>query len=182
MVIYAILGINLFAQIKNQTFLNDNSNFRTLLPALIILAKTAIGQDWTRFMLEAANLNIPGCIDGQTYSDMQTQGVIGCGTAFAYPYFITYIILVTLILVYLFLAIVIGGYADCKKESEAIILPHQMEEFLDKWAEYDPLGTGFISPEAFAFLIHDLPPPIGVKDDTTIKYEFDATCKIKNFF
>lgn len=94
-----------------------------------------------------------------------------------YPYFLSYIFLVTLILIYLFLAIVTGGYTDSKKESDAVISPSHWDEFIDKWAEYDPLGTGFITPEQLAFLVHDLPPPIGVKDDSSIKFEFDIQAK-----
>ena len=79
-----------------------------------------------------------------------------------------------MILINLFLAVVVGGYIDSKKENEALISPAQMDEFLEKWAEYDPQGTGLLSPEDFAFLIHDLPPPLGLKDDN-IRYEYDIT-------
>lgn len=47
----------------------------------------------------------------------------------------------------------------------------------DKWAEYDPKGTGILSPEKFAFFIHDIPPPIGLKDNNSVKYEGDLSSK-----
>lgn len=102
---------------------------------------------------------------------------MGCGTSIAYPYFLSYLILISNIVIYLFLAVVIGGYAESKKENEAVITPNQMEEFLDKWSEYDPQGTGFLTPEQFAFLIHDLPPPLGLKDENSVKYEYDILNK-----
>ncbi len=48
---------------------------------------------------------------------------------------------------------------------------------LDKWAEYDPQGTGILSAENYAFLLHDLPPPLGLKDDNFMKYEYDIVGK-----
>ena len=106
---------------------------------------------------------------------MQANGILGCGTRLAYPYFISYVCIVTLILTNLFLAVVVGGYMESKKENEAVISPAQIDEFLDKWAEYDPQGTGLISPEQFAFLIHDLPQPLGLKDNASVRYEYDLT-------
>jgi len=85
---------------------------------------------------------------------------------------------VTLILINLFLAIVVGGYIESKKENEAVIPPGQMDEFLDKWAEYDPQGTGFVTPNEYAFLIHDLPQPLGLKDNASVRYEYDLSCII----
>ena len=102
--------------------------------------------------------------------------MLGCGTWLAYPYFISYVYIVTLILVNLFLAIVVGGYIESKKENEAVITPGQMDEFLDKWAEYDPQGTGFVTPNEYAFLIHDLPQPLGLKDNASVRYEYDLSC------
>jgi Ion transport protein. len=61
MFIYAILGINLFADVKLQTHINERANFQSLLGALNILIRCALGQDWTYFMLELSNTTIPGC-------------------------------------------------------------------------------------------------------------------------
>lgn len=82
-----------------------------------------------------------------------------------------------MIFINLFLAIVIGGYIDSRKENEAIINSKQIEELLDKWAEYDPQGTGILSAENYVFLIHDLPPPLGLKDENSVKYEYDIVSK-----
>ena len=40
-----------------------------------------------------------------------------------------------------------------------------MEEILEKWCIFDPEGKGFISPEDLAFLLNELNPPIGFKND-----------------
>ena len=61
----------------------------------------------------------------------------------------------------LLLAVVVEGYTECRKENDAVITPSQMDDFLNKWSEYDPHGTGLVSPENFAFIIFDLVPPLG---------------------
>jgi hypothetical protein len=53
----------------------------------------------------------------------------------------------------LFIAVVVEGYLESLKEIEACISPSQIQQFLNKWAEYDKLGTGFLTPENFTFLI-----------------------------
>lgn len=160
-----------------QKYISHWPNFQNILGALNILVRCALGQDWSYFMDELGDPDIPGCQDNQSYQDIQQNGILGCGTFIAYPYFITYVVTVTLILMNLFLAVVVGGYHESKKENEAVISPVQMDEFLDKWAEYDPQGTGFLTPEEFAFLIHDLPQPLGLKDNASVKYEYDLTAK-----
>lgn len=37
------------------------------------------------------------------------------------------------------------------------------------------LGNGLITPLNFAFMLYELLPPIGLKDDN-IKYEYDLAC------
>lgn len=49
-----------------------------------------------------------------------------------------------------------------------------MQDLLDKWAEIDPEGTGFMDFEDLIFLLFDLPPPLGFKEDI-IKYNFNSS-------
>lgn len=65
----------------------------------------------------------------------------------------------------LFLALVIEGYLETLRENETIISPSMFETLLDKWSEYDPEGTGFLTSEDLAFLLYELPPPLGLKDE-----------------
>ena len=101
-------------------------------------------------MLDLSNTDIAGCRSGQTFEDYATEGVIGCGSVVAYPYFISYVVIVMLIVLNLLLAVVVEGFAESKKENDAVINPAQIDEFLDKWSEYDPQGTGLIKPDEFS--------------------------------
>jgi len=62
MFIYAVLGINLFAGIKLQSFTNEYANFQDLWSSINVLIRIAFGQDWPYFMHELANPYISGCI------------------------------------------------------------------------------------------------------------------------
>ena len=112
------------------------------------------------------------CNSNQSFDDISRDGVKGCGTYWSYPYFISFILLVPLMIINLFMAIVIEGYFISENEHESIINQKHIEELLLKWSEYDPNGTGFINYENMAFLLHDLYPPIGLKD-RNLNYDLD---------
>jgi hypothetical protein len=65
----------------------------------------------------------PGCASSQSYDDIVAEGVQGCGTWISYPYFISIILLVRLIMINLFLALVVEGYLETLKENEAVVNP-----------------------------------------------------------
>jgi hypothetical protein len=75
------------------------------------------------------------------------------------------------IILNLFLGCAIELFFDAKKENEAIIRPHQLEEFVKKWGEFDQDGSGFIEPQDYIFILYDLPPPIGLKDEDAMPHQ-----------
>ena len=42
----------------------------------------------------------------------------------------------------LFVAVVLSGFSDAMSENDAPVTPTDFDEFLEKWAEYDPNGRG----------------------------------------
>jgi len=172
--IYAIFGINLFSSIEiNNSLVTDFSDFPN---ALLTLVQCATGQSFGFYMFEYA-ISKPDCEPNQTQTDISLNGIKGCGTYWSYPYFISFILLVPLMTINLFMAIVIEGYFISENEHESVINPKHIDEMLTKWSDYDPKGTGFISYENLAFLLHDLYPPIGLKDKN-LNYDLDLViCK-----
>lgn len=74
------------------------------------------------------------------------------------------------------------GYTSLRKENDAIITPEDIDVFLDKWAEYDPDGTGFITPDEYLFLVNELSFPLGRRDEKAILDLFqDKGFRSKNF-
>lgn len=93
---------------------------------------------------------------------MQIEGIKGCGSMTSYPYFISFVILMAFTIMNLSIAAIIDGLRAAKKDEEFIITGSQVDELVFRWSEYDPKATGWISVESLAFLIYELPPPIGL--------------------
>lgn len=176
--IYAILGINLFSSIE--TTPEAYTDFSDFPNALLTLILCSTGQKWSFYMFEYA-ISKKDCIPYPNYADIEKYGNKGCGTKWAYPYFISFVLLVPMMIINLFVAIVIEGYVISESEHESIINQKHIEELINKWSEYDPKGTGFISYENMTLLLYDLYPPIGLKD-MNLNFDFDRViCKKTDF-
>jgi hypothetical protein len=112
--IYAALGINLFSEVKLQKELNAKNNFQTFENALLLLMRCSTGEDWNLIMSELT-LQDDGtgtiCKMGQqTYQEQQENGIQGCGSPlFAYIYFISFMIVISMLIMNLSVATVIEG-------------------------------------------------------------------------
>lgn len=66
-----------------------------------------------------------------------------CGTWAAIPYFISFVLLVTIVMLNLFTAVIIENFEKEQEQDKWKLNPHTLEEFVELWAEYDD-GTGTI--------------------------------------
>lgn len=178
--IYAIFGMNVFYKIKPGlpapypeyiAPIKQHYNFQSLESSLILLFQIFTGQNWDFIMFEYS-LSKEGCVTEQNYESFSQNGPQECGNALGYIYFVSFIILMRLIMINLFLAMTIEGYFETQIEEEAVINSYQLKEFLVKWSEYDPEGTGYITFDDLVFLMFELQPPLGYKEDN-IKYNFN---------
>lgn len=104
---------------------------------------------------------------------------MGCGTFISKPYFISFNIIVSMLVMNLSVAAVIEGLDTAKKENMGIVQGDEIELLIDLWQDYDPLATGWITMTDLVFLLYELPPPLGkrtqrfnAKDD-----QYDAYSK-----
>ena len=163
--IYSALGINLFATVMYRDIYNRYTNFRSFPNAIILLMQVASGENWGNLMYELSkkgNFDNEEWVDEQTYDEMQENGIKEWGSQVAYPYFITFVILISFTIMNLSIAAIIDGLRAAKRDEEFIITGSQIDELVDLWSEYDPKATGWISVESLAMLIYELPPPIGL--------------------
>ena len=98
----------------------------------------------------------------QSYQEMQHDGVLGWGTTIAYFYFVSYMILLSMIIMNLSVAAVIEGLYEANKENTGIVSGDQIDFLIEKWRDYDTNATGFISYRNFLFLLFEVPPPLGL--------------------
>jgi len=61
------------------------------------------------------------CVNDQSYEDIERDGKLGCGSHFAYVYFITFMILLSMVAMNLSVAAVIDGLNAARKEESAMI-------------------------------------------------------------
>lgn len=164
--IYAALGLNIFSGVRLQNHLDDKNNFQTFPNAMVMLMKFSTGEDWNAFMYELANtgshLKQP-CDDTEDFETITANGGIvnGCGTAASYPFFLSFTVLVTMLIMNLSVAAVIEGLDTAKKENLGIVQGDEIEMLIDYWQWYDPGATGWITMTDLVFLLYELPAPLG---------------------
>ena len=115
MYVYAIIGMLYFGSVKRNDTMNDYINFETFTSAFITLFTVATGDSWNyttasfTYELTASNY----CLQDPSYEDYVRNGrqTIGCSTKeSALVFFVSYMFIVSLIFLKLFIAIILGGY------------------------------------------------------------------------
>ena len=77
------------------------------------------------------------CKDDPTYEDYVNNGKepIGCGSyAIAYTFFATYLIVLTLIFLNLFIAIILNGYFETLEQERQYLKPDVLTLFKETWS------------------------------------------------
>ena len=96
------------------------------------------------------------CENSQSFEDRERNGINGCGSITAYPYFVCFILVVSVIFLNLFIAIILEGQLMATQQQEARVNEQTRDEFIRAWVKYDPDATGFIKVENMGELILDL--------------------------
>ena len=74
----------------------------------------------------------------------------------------------------LYVAVVLEGFAESSNANDEknCLKPYQIEEFNERWADYDPNGTGFITNIQLVLILFELKKPLGyLKDSIDFKTE-----------
>jgi len=87
---------------------------------------------------------------------------VGCGTRIVtMVYFFTYLVIVTLIFLNLFVAIILNGYFDTRDQESHSLNGEVLGVFKESWSKFDPDATGYIGVSSFADLMFDIGSPLG---------------------
>jgi len=181
--IYAALGINLFAKMMYREVYNDQNNFRNIFNALILLIRSLTGEDWNKIMHDlASNTSFNGqkCVNSQTYEEMQRDGVLGCGSLLAFPFFISYFLINAIVILDLSIGVFINALSDSRKMADSVFKKQEINNFLKIWGDYDPDSTGWINVDQLLFLMFELPIPFGqgkIAPEYYTQYNFDKYYK-----
>uniref|UniRef100_A0A672ID19 Calcium channel, voltage-dependent, R type, alpha 1E subunit b n=1 Tax=Salarias fasciatus TaxID=181472 RepID=A0A672ID19_SALFA len=158
--IYAIIGMQVFGNIKlNYEFhINQHNNFKTFFSALMLLFRSATGESWQEIMLS--------CLSGQECEPDTSLAPFtqspdhegGCGTDFAYVYFVSFIFFSSFLMLNLFVAVIMDNFEYLTRDS-SILGPHHLDEFVRIWGE--SCGAVGNTEPMYEMLTH-MSPPLGL--------------------
>ncbi|XP_044016901.1 muscle calcium channel subunit alpha-1 isoform X7 [Aphidius gifuensis] len=156
--IYAVIGMQVFGKIAldNETDINRNNNFQTFPQAVLILFRSATGESWQNIMLDCSYR--PNEVKCDPKSDERTAP--SCGNDIAFPYFISFYVLCSFLIINLFVAVIMDNF-DYLTRDWSILGPHHLDEFIRLWSEYDPDAKGRIKHLDVVTLLRKISPPLG---------------------
>jgi uncharacterized membrane protein YgcG len=117
--VFAVIGVRLFARLKLGEHITAHANFRTFPDAFVTLLRCSTGEAWNSLMHEAAATSNCGAIPsvynssvcGYADSERGCEPIDGCGNWFAFPYFVSFSIVVTFVFLNLFIAVVLEAFS-----------------------------------------------------------------------
>ena len=86
----------------------------------------------------------------------------GCGSNLSYFYFISFMVILSMVVMNLSIAAVIDGLADARKDSNSCVRKEDIENLISIWKEYDPKAEGFVSVIDLACILYELKTPLGL--------------------
>ena len=138
------------------TSVHRNNNFQTFPQALLVLFRSATGEAWQDIMLSCKK--DPSVVCDHKSEDSGDPS--GCGTDFAYPYFISFFVVCSFLILNLFVAVIMDNF-DYLTRDWSILGPHHLDEFVRLWSEYDPDAKGRIKHVDVVTLLRKISPPLG---------------------
>ena len=154
LLVYSLLGMQLFANVRHGEFINEDANFCTFSVACITMFRCATGEDWNGLMHDA----MPNAPQARLCSEEAGD----CGSYMAVPFFVSYVLLATFIILKMMIAIIIENFFISVKREASLLRQEHADIFRRVWAEFDPEASGRIHVKHLAFLVRELPPPLGL--------------------
>ncbi|CAD8172269.1 unnamed protein product [Paramecium octaurelia] len=149
---YTIVSCDLFAYLRPQSSVNGfDMHFRDFWGALMTLIKVSTGEKWWIVMQETTLEQSPAvaCINIESYEEFQEIGFNGCGSNLSYPFFISFILVFSLMILNLLVANILGAYEQYHKSEQSAISKYQLLDVMELWSQFDEDGEGFISYKLF---------------------------------
>ena len=137
--------------------IHRNNNFRSFGETLLVLFRSATGEAWQEIMLTVVS---DDAMCNRDSDDLDWTTDPRCGTSFGYPYFISFFIVCSFLILNLFVAVIMDNF-DYLTRDWSILGPHHLDEFVRLWSEYDPDAKGRIKHVDVVTLLRKISPPLG---------------------
>lgn len=157
--IYAVIGMQMFGKIESndltsKSSITRNNNFGSFFQAVLVLFRSATGEAWQEIMIDCADTPAAKC-----HSNLKKDSAT-CGSVVAYPFFISFYVLCSFLIINLFVAVIMDNF-DYLTRDWSILGPHHLDEFIRLWSEYDPDAKGRIKHLDVVTLLRKISPPLG---------------------
>ncbi|XP_018406581.1 PREDICTED: muscle calcium channel subunit alpha-1 [Cyphomyrmex costatus] len=155
--IYAVIGMQVFGKIAidDDTAIDRNNNFQSFPQAVLVLFRSATGEAWQEIMMDCSSQMSVKCDSNSDETDKDS-----CGSDIAFPYFISFYVLCSFLIINLFVAVIMDNF-DYLTRDWSILGPHHLDEFIRLWSEYDPDAKGRIKHLDVVTLLRKISPPLG---------------------
>lgn len=150
--VYAIALNQIFGLTRLGPNTTDNINVRSVPKALILLFRCSLGEGWN-YIMEDFTIESPSCQNAHQIDDSD------CGNKqYAYLLFMSWNIISMYIMLNLFVSLILASFSYISEGSKQaqLIARDEIRKFKNCWLEFDPEGTGFISPEDLPKFLHSL--------------------------
>lgn len=155
--IYGVLGVNLFTFTKHGNQINDDRNFYSVGSASLVLLQALTNDQWSVIMDDLMIGPERGCNPNANPSD--------CGSRLLpVAYFFSFLIICQFVLLNIVVAVVLDNFKELRDWNPKLCSEHDIQDFADKWSDFDPKALGVLSLDACAQLVLSLPAPLGLRD------------------
>ena len=140
---------------------------------MFTLFRIATNEQWYLILADSSRYMQSNfvCNEVKNYSDYEKYGQTGCGTMWAYPYFFSFFLLILLVF-NLLVGVMIKISGIIKKYEESSVNVYQLNDITNLWAEYDPMGCGYINYKDFWLFSSRIAIILGVKIEDLLEFEF----------
>lgn len=149
MYIYAVIGIHFFSYIKWRDGINVDANFVSFFQAIITLIRISTAEGWNSLLNDCVSKIRSNdlCFDIRGYQDFEfhNREFVGCGSSFAFVYFLTFMIIFVYLLVNLIVAVIVETFFLKARLANAKVNSKILNKFLKVWQKYDRQGRGVLS-------------------------------------
>jgi len=159
--LYSCLGVGLFGTTAYGPEITESVNFQNFCNSAFLLLRAATGESWHLVMYAFASEQ-PGCTgEVQTPEKLQSDGPRGCGSAFAYPFFITFELLVVLVMMNLIIAVLVDSFSQVQQKRLLCFYSKQVDLFVEAWESKDKPFIGYLHLDVVADILLKIAPPVG---------------------
>lgn len=116
--IFACLGMNLFGYLRPQNKMEGfDLHFKKFTTAMFSLIRVASSEEWWALLIDSVHVRNPdfACIDINGYDEFIEFGYNGCGTYWAYVFYVSFHLIFSLVILNLFIASILGAYDEHAK-------------------------------------------------------------------